>query len=574
MSNCAIYFNLAPRFSMTLQKEDVLTQETLNGARFAFYNDLACTDPCDLWTSQQSYKNGDEPTNVFTITKGQASIWGLSPSRVYYIREEAPPSAPGYDPAKGVIRLTLDKNGLNSYSATIVEGVDANGNKIPISHGFTLHGFTIDEENQSANIVVTNAQNWVTETTSVYVEKIWNDDEDHTGDSVTAYLNVTDPDGTVRRLREITLSEENDWKYTWVNLPKFTMDPETMQESDIPVQYGVSEAYVPGYAPQIKVLENGTYTEETWAESASFKNGEEYVLKTANGCLSATAVGEDTLCYVEEAAAKESPLALWKATVSNNLVKLTNRHGQSLTYYSSGATRQFRLATNSTSNQNLTPTAYNGGFRLAYKSGRTSYYICAINNRNYADAKSQTGSALTIYPMVKTVTTTTVEIEGYGYSITNTPLTSETALKVTKRWHYPSGDQTLYEKEQVTIRLLANGVDTGRTETVSLKSNWTATFHGLPYLDDDGEPIVYTVSERWDSIDWIPVYGQVVKIDGTIPTYETVITNHYRWTDAYELPGTGGMGPHLYILCGLSLMLAPLVYGIGLRRRQRKEARQ
>lgn len=572
MSNCAIYFNLAPRFSLTLEKEDVLTQEALNGARFAFYNDLACTDPCDLWPSRHAYLNGEAPTNIFTIQKGSAFIWGLSPSRTYYIREVAPPEASGYDPARGVICLTLDKNGLNSYSATIVEGVDENGNKVPISHGFTLHGFTIDEENQAAYIAVTNAQNWVTETTSVYVEKKWNDGENHSADEVTVYLNVTDPDGTVRRLREITLSKENDWQYTWTNLPKFIMDADTMQESDIPVQYSVSEAYIPGYSPQIEVLKNGTYTEETWAESASFKNGETYVLKTNYGCLSATEVGKDTLCYVEEEAAKVSPLALWKATVSGGLVKLTNQHGQSLTYYSSGSTRQFRVATNSTSNQNLTPTSNSGGFRLAYKSGRTSYYICAINSRNYADAKSRTGSALTFYPMVKTVTSTTVELQGYGYSIINTPLTSETALKVTKRWHYPSGDQSLYEREQVTIRLLANGVDTGRTETVSLKSNWTATFHGLPYLDDNGEPIFYTVVENWSSIDWIPVYGQVTMVDGTIPTYETVITNHYRWTDAYALPATGGMGTHIYILCGLSLMLAPLVYGVSLRRRYRKEA--
>ena len=58
----------------------------------------------------------------------------------------------------------------------------------------------------------------------------------------------------------------------------------------------------------------------------------------------------------------------------------------------------------------------------------------------------------------------------------------------------------------MTIRLLANGVDTGRTETVSLKSNWTAVFNGLPYYDENGEPIVYTVVESWDNSDCLPVY--------------------------------------------------------------------
>ena len=569
MSNCAIYFNLAPRFSLTLEKEDVLTQEVLNGAQFAFFNDQACTDPCDLWTSQQSYKNGDEPTNVFTIRKGQANIWGLSPSRTYYIKEVAPPNAQGYDPAKGVIQLTLDKNGLNSSSAVILEGTDQ-----AISHGFTIHGFRIDEGSQSAYIVITNAQNWVTETTSVYVEKKWNDTEDHSLDSVTVYLNVTDADGTVRRLREIALSEENDWKYTWTNLPKFVLDEQTMAESDIPVQYSVSEAYVPGYAPQVKKLENGTYTEVAWSESAQFKNGEIYILKTNSGYLSAVAEGKDTLQFVDEATAKNSPLALWTATVSSGMVKLTNQAGQSLNYRASGATRYFNVTTGSSSSQNLTPTAHGTGFRLAYKSGRTSYYLSTtLNNKGYIEAKSQANSAQTVNLLTKTVTSTTVKIEGYGYAITNTPLTSETSLKVTKRWDYPSGDPAFYEKEQVTIKLLANGVDTGRTETVSLKSNWTAVFNGLPYLDEAGNPIAYTVVESWNNVDWLPIYGAVTTVGTDHPTYETTITNTYRWTGSYELPATGGMGTSLYILFGLVLVLGPFVYGFSLRRKHRKEGR-
>lgn len=574
MSNCAIYFNLAPRFSLTLEKEDVLTQERLNGAQFAIFNDSACTDPCDLWTSNQSYKNGDEPTNVFTIKNGTASVWGLSPSRTYYIKEIAPPNASGYAPSRGVIQLILDKNGLNSYSATILEETDKNGNKIPISHGFTLHGFRIDEENQAAYIVVTNAQNWVTETTSVYVEKKWNDHENHQQDTVTVYLNVTDADGTVRRIREVVLSEENDWKYRWTNLPKYEFDSETMLESDVLVKYSVSEAYKQGYSPTVEPLKNGTYIEEIWSESGSFVNGETYILKTAQGYLSTVSSKSNTLCFVDEETAKNSDLGLWKATVSSGMVKLTNLSGQSLNYYSSGFTRYFNATTGSTSSQNLTTTAYSNGIRLSYRSGTRSYYIGSLNNNGYGTATTSANSALTLYPMVKTVTTTVVQLDGYGYTITNTPLTMETSLKVTKRWDCPTGDASLYEKEQVTLRLLANGVDTGRTETVSLKTNWTAVFNGLPYLDEAGNPIVYTVTESWDNADWIPIYGPVTTLDGEIPTYETTVTNTYRWTGSYELPGTGGVGTLLYILCGLTLVFGPLVYGFRLRRRYERRSKQ
>ena len=570
MSNCAIYFNLAPRFSLTLQKEDVLTQEVLNGAQFAFYHDQACTQPCDLWPSQQAYKKGEAPTNTFTIEKGKAFVWGLSPSRTYYIREVVPPNAGNYDPAKGVIRLTLDKNGLNSYSATILEGPEGE-----ISHGFTLHGFRIDEENQAAYITITNAQNWVTETTSVFVEKKWEDNKDHSYDAITVYLTVTDADGTVRRIREITLSGENDWKYTWTNLPKYTLDPETMTESDIPVQYGVAEAYVPGYTHSIRVLENGTFTEEIWAESAGFENGKTYLLKTGSGYLATTAANQNTLMFItDEFTARETSRALWTATVSSGKVKLTNQDGQSLNFYSSGNTRYYNAATGSSTSQNLTVAEGGGGYRLSYKSGTRTYYMSALNKNNYAEAKTDTNTVLTFHPMVKTVTSTTIQLDGYGFSIRNTPLSSETSVMVVKRWNHPFNDASSYEKLQVTVKLLSNGVDTGRTETINLKSDWTATFNGLPYVDDNGEPFVYTIVENWENNDWIPVYGETQKISGSTPTYEIILTNHYRWTEAFELPSTGGIGTPIYILCGLLLTAAPLVYGLRMRRRYRKEARQ
>ena len=61
---------------------------------------------------------------------------------------------------------------------------------------------------------------------------------------------------------------------------------------------------------------------------------------------------------------------------------------------------------------------------------------------------------------------------------------------------------------------------------------------------------------------------------GRTITYRTTVTNHYRWANAYELPETGGTGIPLYILCGLFLVLAPLVYGIRLRREYERRSRE
>jgi LPXTG-motif cell wall-anchored protein len=194
-------------------------------------------------------------------------------------------------------------------------------------------------------------------------------------------------------------------------------------------------------------------------------------------------------------------------------------------------------------------------------------------NNGYLNGDGNSGGSVILHPLVKKASSSTVVIEGYGYSITNIPLTTETSVKVNKCWDHPLSDDSIFEREQITIRLYANGVDTGRTETVNLKNDWTAVFYGLPYLDDAGVPIVYTVVEAWDSIDWIPIYGQVTTTQGKVPTYEVTITNRYRWLDACELPSTGGIGVPIYILFGLILVIGPFVYGFRLRCRNGRRSK-
>ena len=124
-----------------------------------------------------------------------------------------------------------------------------------------------------------------------------------------------------------------------------------------------------------------------------------------------------------------------------------------------------------------------------------------------------------------------------------------------------------YETSLVTVRLLANGKDTGRTVTLTLKNNWTDTFRGLPYEDDDGEVISYSVEEVWTSDDWEPIYGEIKVVGAGIPTYETTVTNSYKYGHGYELPSTGGRGSAPWILSGLTMMVGALVSIYVLKRR-------
>lgn len=566
MSNCAIYFNLAPRFSFTIEKEDVLTREVLNGAQFSVYTDPACTVPARLWTSKAAFDNGEPSTNVFTVVDGKAHMWGMGAGNVYYIKETKGPDDPDYSGVpNGVIRLVFNKTGSASYSVEILD--QSSG----ISPGFTVHGFRINEETQQAYIVATNAPNWVNDPTSIQVRKQWADQLNHSADSVTVYLTVTDPDGTVRRLREATLSAENGWHHQWDNLPKYNKD-------GTPVRYGIEEGYISGYYSKSQQV--ATYS--SLVEKSTVENGQTYLLRTSLGYLSTQNTGADTgFVWLTEDAAKNNPQALWTAYSGGQYFRLTNVIGQTITFYynngSSGYPTDFFASTGGETNESkqyLRANYTSQGMRLFYDGGDGRDYYLTANMTDARKFQYSTNSAdglLFTLLQAQTVTVT----EGIAFLVTNTPLDQETSLTVQKHWDYGTlSPSDLHEKAQVTVKLLANGKDTGRTITLSLKNNWKDTFRGLPYVDAEGQVISYSVEEVWSSPDWVAYYGSVSVSGSGTPQYSTSITNRYRWgMGGPELPSTGSNARLMYVLCGGGIMTASLVYGI-LSRRKRERRRK
>lgn len=580
-SNCAFRFNLAPRFSLALQKEDVLTRHLLNGAQFSVFTDKACTQPATLWTSQQAYYANEDPNHVFTVVNGKADMWGLIAGETYYIVETKPPDATGYIGADGIICLTIDKNGIASYSVEVRENADGE-----LSPGFTVHGVKIDEETQQAFLIATNAPETITEATSVTVNKIWDDDKDHSADYITVYLTVTDPDGTVRRIREVILSAENNWQYTWENLPKTDADGNI-------VQYGVSESTVPGYVSRVEITEGPPGGDSSDGEGSgpgdvtavgSFQNGQTYLLSTRFGWLTANNNQLGLVTNQQTAAGSDS--ALWVATVNGDgTVTLTNKRGQTLYYdnytfkagSSPGTYKNLRFADN-----RLYCYINHGGW------SETQYPIDDDNvpsNLTYNHVLYTTNNsaqALVITPQALGGSPPEPEPEpppdsGGGdkhFQITNTPAgQAVTSLTVHKIWDVGDlGDASLYEKLVVQIRLLANGVDAGLTGQLSLKNGWVYTFQDLPLYDSGGQMVVYTVEEQFISEDWIVHYGNVISSGGSSPTYTVNVTNTYR-TGGPMLPATGTAARLYFVLCGASIMLGTLVYGFALRRKRKRERR-
>ena len=78
-------------------------------------------------------------------------------------------------------------------------------------------------------------------------------------------------------------------------------------------------------------------------------------------------------------------------------------------------------------------------------------------------------------------------------NITNNYVPEYTSVKVTKEWE-DNNDQDGIRPESITVKLLANGEDTGETCVLSAENNWTDTFTGLDKYKD-GKEIVYTLEE-------------------------------------------------------------------------------
>ncbi len=575
-SNCEIYFNLAPRFDFDIRKEDVLTQETLNGAEFSVYKDAECTIPAELWTSEEAYESGIAPTNTFTVIDGIAHMWGMTSGKVYYIKETGPPDAANYSLANGIICLTLDHKGYASYTVDIIE--DYTGT---VSPGFTVHGLKVDVDKQEAYVVVTNAEDWVREVTTVEVSKKWNDNADHSKDLPVFYLLVKEPDGTYRRIREIKLGQDNNWKYTWTNLPKYYVDADG--NTTEPIEYIVEESYLPGYTSTIQKVDKTTSGDKVWAEAYQFETGEKYVLASQYGALS-TSSSSNCLIWVDAESAKTSQYALWTATVSSDgTVTFKNGANQYLHLSYRGGNVGDSIFTTVTDNNHITmkyEQASGQGIRIFHdynESWNNTRYYIGNRTLEYNGIYSANQSGAVIFkPLVEKAEEIITEDGSFVYRATNTPipLSNQTSVTVNKNWDMGINPSQIHNTYQIPVELYSNGVYTGRTEILSLQNGWTVTFGGLPFKDNEGNTIVYSVKEVFNVSGWETTVGNMTYVSGTPGSYNTLITNRNTAGYGVELPSTGSYGYPPWLISGYGLMLGSLLTGCILRHKRERRKKK
>ena len=125
-----------------------------------------------------------------------------------------------------------------------------------------------------------------------------------------------------------------------------------------------------------------------------------------------------------------------------------------------------------------------------------------------------------------------------GFTITNTHTPEKTALSVKKVWD-DADDQDGMRPDAVTVRLLADGQDTGKTLTLNADNGWSGSFTDLDVYNA-GQPIAYTVEE-------VNVAGYQSSITGdaadgfTIPNThtpgKTALSVKKVWDDADDQDG-------------------------------------
>lgn len=509
-SNCAIYFNIAPRYFMKLEKTDAATTELLNGAQFSVYADAACTIPATLWANEEAFNQGEDSINTFTIENGKGSIWGFCGGNTYYIKETKPPD--GYLLPSGVIRMTLDNHGTATYDIDVISDGEE------VSQGFRVIGFRIDDITHEIYLVISNR---LEDTIDVSVKKVWDvQDGTEIPDSVEVYLEANDE----KVGDNIILNQENDWSFSWSGLSKKNAE-------DADITYNVKEVPVSGYSSQVLQGEDiVSYIQ--WIPVQTLVDGETHLLVSEQGVLTVT--GNDSLAWVDLEAARTDVNAQWKATAYGLGFRLENAAGARIAYDTTNKT--FYVTTE---NEGLQELHYNEhGLRVYHDN--EAYYLNVDAEGNIGSASQDSGIQFELKEKLT--------VEGIEFTITNTPLGKQTLLAVKKIWS--DGAET-HSEDAVTVYLKADDSDTGYELVLNEENNWMGQFEGLPYYQEDGvTKIKYSVVEK-EVRGYTTEYSEVIEKENEM-TYEVTVTNNLI---VYELPVTGGIGTIPLYMFGVILLV-------------------
>ena len=344
------------------------------------------------------------------------------------------------------------------------------------------------------------------ETISVQGSKTWEDGDNQDGlrpEQITVKLLANG----VETGQTTTATAANNWTYEFSNLPK--------NKAGQAITYSVAEEAVAGYTTKVNgynltnshtpetVSIQGTKTWEDGDNQDGLRPEQITVKLLADGVetgqtTTATAANNWTYEFTnlpKNKAGKaitysvaEEGVAGYNTTV--NGYDLTNNHATDLTSVSGTKTWQDNDDQDGLRPGQVTIKLLADGV----ETGQTAV-ASAANNWTYEFSnlpKNKAGKAITYSVAEEAVVGYTASVNGYNLTNSHTPET--VSVQGTKTWQ-DNDNQDGVRPEQVTIKLLADGVETGQTAVANAANNWTYEFSNLP-KNKAGKAIAYSVQEE------------------------------------------------------------------------------
>ena len=295
--------------------------------------------------------------------------------------------------------------------------------------------------------------------TQVNVHKVWDDDNDRDGIRPSS-VTVKLKEGDTVTDNALTLSEANGWTGTFSGL--------AVSKDGTRVTYGVEEDRVEGYEPTIQ---------------SSGTDGRDFTITNKH-------TSEKVNVVIEKK---------W-----NDQAGANRPDSITLRLYADG--EQIRTYTRDASNwdieihEELPKLA--GGHEIVYTVTEDTVpgYSSAVGSGTSEDGNTKT------------------------FTVTNIATTdaNKTQVNVVKRWD-DANNQDGIRPNLVSVRLLANGEDTGKVMRLAASNAWAGSFRGLDKTSSDGAAIVYTVEE--DAVD-----GYEASVTGDVTAGYVVTNTHVSET--------------------------------------------
>lgn len=414
-------------------------------------------------------------------------------------------------PGAYAIVETVAPDGFHLLGGEILFGVTEEGKVEPIS---LPDGVTVTDEGDTYSVSVVN----IPEYTSVSGEKTWDDEDNYDGlrpDSITINLLA---DGKAIETKTVTAA--NGWKWEFTDLP-------TMVDGKR-VKYTISENPVPAYET---IIDGYDVTNKHVPEKIEISGQKTWNDDNNRDGLRPESITVNLLADGKIVASKTVTAADgWKWSFTD-LYKYN--HGAEIVYTISEVP-VFSYVTEidgfdiinmyvpQYTNIAGSKTWNDDNNRDGMRPESITIYLLAdgviidSDTVTAADGWAWNFTDLPLYRNGNTKIEYTIEekaVDNYiseidGFNVINTYVPEKTSIGVVKVWQ-DADNKDGVRPDQVTVKLLANGVDTGKTVVLRKENGWMATFGDLDAYQN-GTPIAYTVEEI------VPAgYTAVVEASGT-----------------------------------------------------------